>query len=238
MRDQLKRRGVRPMQVVKDQHHWALCRQLANQRADRVMQPVALGLQPGRPVPRTTSQRGKHRLKLGDQLGRDALDQRSGERPERGIKRADRHRERHILLKLRRASTHHPAALALGDRCRLLRQPRLADPRLTADRHTTATTNRQLAQRESEHRQLLLATNQRRATARSCRQHQPHATAQGVRAMRSGSQIRGSQGGDTPHHPSPFKTPRPQPNTATPTAINRTANPTPGGSDVSPHCQV
>ncbi len=162
VRDELDGCRVRPLQIVEHDHERALGRDLRDERADRVVQPVALHLQLRMlGIVARAVEAGKQQLQLRLQPGWEAIEHWPREGRERRIERCDRHGERHVLLDLRGAAGDRPKAALLGERDRLTREARLAVPGLAADCEPGTAPGDEIAQGAVERGQLIVAANER-----------------------------------------------------------------------------
>ena len=109
---------------------------------------------------------GKQQLQLRLQPGWEAIEHWPREGRERRIERCDRHGERHVLLDLRGAAGDRPKAALLGERDRLTREARLADPGLAADCDPGTAPGHEIAQGAVERGQLIVAANERSTSPR------------------------------------------------------------------------
>ena len=147
-RDQVAGGGVRPVQVLEDQQHRGLVRQLGEQaehRAEHLLfrQPGPVGL-PVVAAVAVGQQHGEHRARLDRRL----------EVGFGGAQRVGERQVRHAVADLRALAGEHGEALARGPGRHLGDQARLTDPRVAADQRGDRMARRRLVQQAGQPAEL------------------------------------------------------------------------------------
>ena len=159
--DQLDRRAVAPVQVVQHEHERTVGAQQLEQPADRAVAAVTL-ISHRVPAPEAgRTQRGKDLAELEDDVRRPDGLQIERLRRDMRIERVRPDAEREIALELRRHAVEHQAPVLLRALAQLGEQARLADARLTLDRHTRRRPAHQHAQHRIERCKLGVASDDR-----------------------------------------------------------------------------
>jgi hypothetical protein len=157
--DQLDRGVVRPMHVVQHQQQaGARARQPLQQRPNRAVRPVALGLQAAG-LGRALGGCGEHPAELDQLAAREPLQPVTAETCGEVVQRVDPDAERELALELHAAAGEHQVPARLGLLDERGEQPRLADPGLACDREPTRTPEPQPCERGGERRPFAPTTD-------------------------------------------------------------------------------
>ncbi len=136
--EQLDRTLVRPVQIVEDEHQPGRLGDQLQQRPNRPVQPVPLGVdQVGGTGGGNRREHGREKCELPLSEGGETLRAQFGELV---VERVDEHTERDVGLELRSACAADRPSCCVRELPQLRQQPALADPRFAGDRDAPGAT--------------------------------------------------------------------------------------------------